>query len=324
MARTKKKSAKNIRSSRNKISAKKKVSSGKKVGKKRASKKKRSKKYSDTPVFVWRCSVPPSQNTGGNCLYCGYSLSLPFITREIFDCLDVELRNAVITAFRNFCGEAWERELEKFLKDGKHGIHSVVDSNEPTRACCKRCGWWLNGYREDMINYVRTAAAGLLTLDINDSKLAIPEVCSHLASNYSDVYTLSPRRFEFVVANIYRELGWNVEVTKQSRDGGIDLICLSKSSGTTCIVECKRFNQSRKVGIYAVDRLLGVQIRTGVKEAHLITSSTFSRDAKNAHNEALTRKIKLDLLDGHELLQLLNCYSDKSLTVRDIKSIFDK
>jgi HJR/Mrr/RecB family endonuclease len=162
----------------------------------------------------------------------------------------------------------------------------------------------------------------LRSFNINDQELGLAEVRAHLSRRFSDLYALTPRRFEEVVGDVYKQSGYDVILTPTMRDGGADLICLEEGSGNQLIVECKRYAQSRKVGIGAVDRLLGVKIRTGSHSAHLVTSSDFTADARAAWGEARSQSIDLHLVDAHELLHLLKAYRDPAVRLADIELIF--
>lgn len=145
------------------------------------------------------------------------------------------------------------------------------------------------------------AACGTLRVfDINSSKLALPEIHSHLARSFVDVYHLAPRRFEEVISSVYKQLGWRVTLTKQSRDGGYDLFGLQDSTGEVCLVECRRYAAERRISISAVDRLLGVAYRNGATQAHFVTTSMFTNPAKGAADDARQRGLTVNLIDAHE------------------------
>ncbi|MET0752829.1 MAG: restriction endonuclease [Pyrinomonadaceae bacterium] len=192
----------------------------------------------------------------------------------------------------------------------------------PVREACNRCGWWKQGIKFHNLSGESSSFAALIALDINDAEVAIREIRSHLARTFSDIYLLNPRRFEEVIATIYSDLGWKVVLTKQTRDGGIDLYCLSNSSGKICIVECKRYAKTRTVGISTLDRLIGVQVRTNADEAHLVTTSRFTQPALDAYEQAAARGIDLKLVDAHELFRLLNVYSNDKVTLPNIRRLF--
>ena len=188
---------------------------------------------------------------------------------------------------------------------------------------CPVCGWWAKGVTDPEWSALeRLEEATLLEFDLNDSRVLLSELRSHLARHHRDIGQLSPRRFEEVVGDVYRALGWQVEVTLQTRDGGVDLVCVRHPSGQVCVVECKRYAHHRKVGIDVVDRLLGASFRIGASSAHLVTTSSFTRPSRTAQAEAVRRGLELELVDGHKLLELLRTFSDPTLTVEDLAAVF--
>lgn len=79
--------------------------------------------------------------------------------------------------------------------------------------------------------------------------------------------------------------GFNVELTPQTRDKGIDIIATQHTQfgKNLFLVECKKYSPERKVGIEKVQRLNGIIDNFEGKQATrglLVTTSSFSEDAK--------------------------------------------
>ncbi|MDB2705214.1 restriction endonuclease, partial [Pseudomonadota bacterium] len=109
---------------------------------------------------------------------------------------------------------------------------------------------------------------------------------------------------------IFKSLGWETRVTKQSRDGGVDIYLLQKSNNEQAIVECKRYRN--KVSIGAVDRLLGVQLAKGAQKAYLVTSSEFTKPAldrvKSPHIER--SGFEIELCDVEYITRALGVFNE--------------
>ena len=56
------------------------------------------------------------------------------------------------------------------------------------------------------------------------------EILRWLAAHPSDVDRIHHRTFEAVLKEVIAGSGWDVELTKRTRDGGYDLVCLANSS----------------------------------------------------------------------------------------------
>jgi Restriction endonuclease len=145
---------------------------------------------------------------------------------------------------------------------------------------------------------------------INNEELHLHEIGSHLKNNYSDIYQLSPRKFEELVADVFKNSGYTVELTPQTKDGGVDIFILKGSDIENIIVECKRYSEKRKVGVSVVRSMLGVQLLRNSKEAKIVTTSGFTLGAINEASIANNvTSYNLDLVDANELLSLLNVYN---------------
>jgi restriction endonuclease Mrr len=124
------------------------------------------------------------------------------------------------------------------------------------------------------------------------SKLLIPEVrievaevneelIRYLAKHPQLLRDLDPRKFEELVAEIFRAKGFTVELTPATRDGGRDIQAVQKNSIGTFLyfVECKRYSSSRKVGVDVVRSLYGVKQQQRATMGILVTTSSFTKDA---------------------------------------------
>lgn len=106
---------------------------------------------------------------------------------------------------------------------------------------------------------------------------------SYLNQHPERLHELSPRRFEEVIAEILADMGYEVELTPQTRDGGRDVLAsLPTPVGKLLfIVECKRYALHRKIGIDIVERFLWVIDRKDNASCGLIAATThFSTDAQ--------------------------------------------
>jgi restriction endonuclease Mrr len=95
------------------------------------------------------------------------------------------------------------------------------------------------------------------------------------------LYKLLPREFEEFIAEIWEKLGYKVELTTQTRDGGRDIVAVrSLEVATRILIECKRYEPRRKISVSLVRSLYGVKVHDQATKAVLATTSTFTKDAK--------------------------------------------
>jgi len=94
--------------------------------------------------------------------------------------------------------------------------------------------------------------------------------------------SLHPRTFEELVAELYRGFGYEVELTKKTRDGGIDIIAIKRAEvNVKYLVECKRPQPGNYVSISSVRELYGVKVDNAATKGILATTERFSPDALN-------------------------------------------
>jgi hypothetical protein len=127
------------------------------------------------------------------------------------------------------------------------------------------------------------------------------DLLRHYASRPQDLYRLTPREFEEFVAELWSRHGWTVELTKQTRDGGADIIAIRSDTGTPIkvVVEAKRYARTRPVEVGLVRQLAFVKDKFAASKAVLATTSYFSRDATNE-----VRNLVPHVIDLHDLDEL--------------------
>jgi len=115
---------------------------------------------------------------------------------------------------------------------------------------------------------------------------------------------LSPYEFENFARNFLTEFGFDkMEVTKKSRDGGIDGNGFVKVGFTTFSVsfECKRWRK-KPVGPDVVSKLRG-RIHGLYDQGYLFTTNRFTAEAKKEALRSGTTKIAL--IDGKGIVELM-------------------
>jgi hypothetical protein len=180
-------------------------------------------------------------------------------------------------------------------------------------ARCYFCGWEVNHgnyYYEDEEDesYFEFENEKILKqFHIDSSELSFEELGLFIRRKYERVYDLSPRRFELLVADIFSTMGFGVEVTKSSHDGGRDLI-LFNDGENQAIVEVKRYRN--KVGVNLIRQLRGVQLRDDIKKAILVTTSHFTSVAirESRARNPVQHGFEMNLVDAEDLMKMLRVY----------------
>jgi hypothetical protein len=126
------------------------------------------------------------------------------------------------------------------------------------------------------------------------------ELIAYLSNHPHLLYQISPRSFEQLIADVLADMGYEVQLTPESRDGGRDILAafaLPASQALT-IVECKRYAAGRPVGIDLVRQFLWVVDQKDRASSGLIaTTSYFSPEARETERQYQYR-LKLQDFEG--------------------------
>lgn len=112
------------------------------------------------------------------------------------------------------------------------------------------------------------------------------------------ISTLSWREFERLMCGIYRCQGFQVRhVGRAGPDGGVDIRL--RRGGEVSLVQCKHWKQS-EVGVKLVRELLGVVASEKAQFGILVTSGSFTNDARE-----FASKYPIKLIDGPALSKMI-------------------
>ncbi|MBQ8725827.1 MAG: restriction endonuclease [Clostridia bacterium] len=120
---------------------------------------------------------------------------------------------------------------------------------------------------------------------------------------YGNINSLTGVEFEKVCQRLLEKMGFSVETTKTTGDGGIDLIAYNSQpllSGKY-IIQCKRYTGS--VGEPIIRDLYGVITSERANKGILMTSGVFTKQA-----QAFAEDKPIELIDGVKLKELLENY----------------
>lgn len=170
----------------------------------------------------------------------------------------------------------------------------------------------------------RFGQASTLASDSPVAQRAIRELLNKISSAPSllrSIPTTDFRIFEQLVAEIFRGFGYEVVLTKRTRDGGKDVVALRRQTGKEfekLLIECKHW--SNPVRVEVVRNLIGVAVTehdlpTGVI---LATTNRFTPDAQELQIHP-SIAIELELKDYNEVLNWIGDYDAIRLTPDEIR-----
>ncbi|WP_136699904.1 restriction endonuclease [Bacillus fungorum] len=114
----------------------------------------------------------------------------------------------------------------------------------------------------------------------------------------SHLEVMDPREFEYFVADLFRSLGYKVQVTSGSNDGGKDIIL--RKGNDLKFVEVKRYTKS-SIGRPFIQKLHSAIVDADAVGGYFVTLSHFNQ---NARQYAANKNI--ELIDGDKLIHMMN------------------
>lgn len=137
-------------------------------------------------------------------------------------------------------------------------------------------------FKPDQEKHSNKEESAIITLSpVND------RVLKYLSENPQAFYQLTGTEFEIVMTEIYNKLGYKVERTQPTRDGGKDIIIRKPEILGDFIyyVECKKHEAKDPIGVGIIRSFVGTVNTDRVNGGILATTSYFSRDAKKFISE---------------------------------------
>lgn len=117
----------------------------------------------------------------------------------------------------------------------------------------------------------------------------------------SRIQQFDSEHFEYFVADVWDERGWDTEVTTASGDGGVDIFASKHNPSKKQAIQAKRYGSKTSVGGPEIQQYASLQLQfPDVDEVVVVTSGSFTK-------AALQRAQELDVttVDGRELSQIV-------------------
>lgn len=140
----------------------------------------------------------------------------------------------------------------------------------------------------------------------------IKDLILQIYLNNEKLFQIHPREFEKIIAELLYSKGFEVELTKQTRDNGYDILALKYMddfSPIKYLVECKRYNPSRKVGVEIVRSFKEVISTEQANKGMIVTTSYFSSDAIKKQKET---PLLLDYKNKDDIIEWVNNYRNST------------
>lgn len=117
------------------------------------------------------------------------------------------------------------------------------------------------------------------------------------------LHQLTPRRFEEVVAHLIENMGYEVTLTRYSKDDGVDIFALRRDgiSPVLTVVDCKKYSEANPIGIGMIRTLAGLRQQHKANVGMIATTTRFTTEARDL--QAKEWRFELALAD-FELLRV--------------------
>jgi HJR/Mrr/RecB family endonuclease len=112
------------------------------------------------------------------------------------------------------------------------------------------------------------------------------------------LYSLSPQDFEDVIATAFRNLGYHVEQTPYSNDGGKDAIAWKDNK--KYLIECKRYANDHPIGRPLLQKFFAAMVEEKAVRGFYVTTGTF---ASTAHEYA--KETNMELINSTKLAKMM-------------------
>ncbi|TQQ79173.1 hypothetical protein EGH24_12335 [Halonotius terrestris] len=151
----------------------------------------------------------------------------------------------------------------------------------------------------DIQGWIHTALRTVSTDEMEEIRNTIRNL-KHGVWKTEHLHAYSPYEFEVLISDLYKDLGYQTQVTTEGTDGGVDVI--AESPNETLIIQVKQYTNNN-IGRPTVQQTAGVRDQFGADKAIVITSSDFTGTAEEASRDFGHR---MELIDGRSLKNMLS------------------
>jgi restriction system protein len=197
--------------------------------------------------------------------------------------LDALSTPEAVALLRNALGPKGDRELSALaLRLGNHPLALALASSLARQMAIGELIEQLDNAAYELEEQVSRAPEPTIEIAASHIVLATDGIIERIRRQPNDIHLLSGRQFEELVASLMQDMGWEVHLTQQTRDGGRDILAYLQTEigRLLCLVEAKRYRPDRPIGVELVRALYGVLSHEQANSAMLVTTSHFTKDAK--------------------------------------------
>jgi restriction system protein len=126
------------------------------------------------------------------------------------------------------------------------------------------------------------------------------------------IYNLSPYEFEYLVAELYENMGYGIELTKKTHDNGIDIIATNNdiTKKEKIIIQCK--NTQKNITVKDIREFIGIIELNNATKGAFCTTGDYTSSAK----KILLIYNRLEMINGKEIIKLFNAHLEPNWPIK--------
>ncbi len=183
---------------------------------------------------------------------------------------------------------------------------------------CDSCGWWVveksvtNQDIHGQVTRIYRAVPSLKRLALSDVSVPTEELKQYLTRNYHARFEIHPKKYEELVASVFRNAGYHVRVTSYSGDDGIDLFLFDANNKELVGVQVKRYRGKIEAG--QIRELAGALILNGLTKGVFVTTSEYQKGAKITAERYHDQGVGITLIDAKRFYEKLELATRRPYT----------
>jgi restriction endonuclease Mrr len=125
-----------------------------------------------------------------------------------------------------------------------------------------------------------------------------------LHENPKELQNIDRRVFEELIAELFFDRGYQVELTRKTKDGGVDVVAIKhRDFAERYLIQCKRPEPRNSIGVEVVHQLYGVQSANKSTKAIIATTTRLTRGAKQFIEENKWHLDSMEYDDIHDWIR---------------------
>lgn len=155
------------------------------------------------------------------------------------------------------------------------------------------------------ITIVSSVLLGILISEYNK-----PKIVNKLSNEEKNlvikrINQLKGREFEVFTSKIYKLMGYKIQLTQATNDGGKDVVINKK--GEKIFVECKNHAKKNSIGRPEAQKLCGSMVASNVSKGIILSVNGFNKNCKEYCKKVKGKKVQIQSIECIDIVGFLQC-----------------